>query len=65
MRRALSILFGAGFTVATAWALGRILFDRLQIRLRRLEHEVLAGIVGSALLSLLVFGLCTTAFKVL
>lgn len=58
MRRALSILFGAGFTVATAWALGRILFDRLQIRLRRLEHEVLAGIVGSALLSLLVFGLC-------
>jgi hypothetical protein len=52
------ILFGAGFTVATCLALGLLLFGALGIRLKRLEHELLAGVTGSALLSTLVFLLC-------
>lgn len=58
MRHVLSILFGAGFTVATAWALGRILFARLRLTLWPLEHQLLAGVVGSALLSSVIFWIC-------
>lgn len=58
MRQVLSILFGAGFTVATAWALGRVAFQRLRIRLHRTEHDLLAGVTGAALLSLIIFLLC-------
>ncbi len=58
MRHALSILFGAGFTVATAWSLGRLAFDRLRLRFQALEHELLAGVVGAAMLSVVIFGLC-------
>jgi len=35
MRRVLSILFGAGFTAATAWALGRIGGDLARDALER------------------------------
>jgi hypothetical protein len=54
-----SILFGAAFTVAVAWAFGRILFRRLEIQLFRFEHDLLAALSGAALLSLIVFLLCT------
>jgi hypothetical protein len=50
---------GALFTVATCWSLGRLLFIALGVRLKRLEHDLLASTVGSALLSALVFGLST------
>jgi hypothetical protein len=52
------ILFGASFTVATAWALGALLLRRLAAALSRLEACLVAIIVGSACLSIVVFGLC-------
>ena len=58
MRHFLSIVFGAAFTSAVAWSIGRVLFSRLRISLRRVEHELLAGITGAAILSLVVFLLC-------
>jgi hypothetical protein len=54
----LSILFGAAFTVAVMWAMGRLLFRRLAIRLSAVEHDLLAFITGGALLSFVVFILC-------
>lgn len=60
MRHFLSIVFGAAFTSAVAWSIGRILFSRLRISLRRVEHELLAGITGAAILSLVIFLLCAT-----
>ncbi len=58
MRHFLSIIFGAAFTVATAWSLGCLLFARLKIRLHRVEHDLLAGITGAAMLSFVMFALC-------
>ncbi|HEU5022971.1 MAG TPA: glycosyltransferase family 39 protein [Bryobacteraceae bacterium] len=58
MRHLLSILFGAALTAAASWSIGRLLFTRLRIELRRLEYELLAGIAGAALLSFLIFFLC-------
>ena len=58
MRHFLSIVFGAVFTAAVAWSIGRFLFARLRIALRRMEHELLAAVTGAAVLSLLVFLLC-------
>lgn len=60
MRHFLSILFGAAFTAAVAWSIGRLLFSRLRISLRRLEHELLAGVTGAGILSLAIFLLCAT-----
>jgi hypothetical protein len=60
VRHFLSIVFGAAFTSAVAWSIGRFLFSRLRITLRRVEHELLAGITGAAILSLVVFLLCAT-----
>ena len=57
-RHVLSILFGAVFSVAVMWALGCALFRKLGIRLHRLEHDLLAGATGAALLSFAVFFLC-------
>jgi len=57
-RQVLSILFGASFTVAVMWALGCFLFRKLDIRLNRLEHDLLAAATGGALLSFVVFLLC-------
>ncbi|HKD09292.1 MAG TPA: hypothetical protein VKB79_25535 [Bryobacteraceae bacterium] len=50
-------LIGALFTALAAWALGRLLFARLEIELHRFEHDALAGVCGSALLSVAVFAL--------
>src|SRR5947209_7487538 len=59
VRHVLSVLFGAAFTLATAWALGRLLFSRLRIELRPAEARVLETITGASLLSLVVFLLCS------
>lgn len=59
MPRIVSILFGATFTVVVMWALGRLLFARLRIRLRSTEHDLLAFVAGGAILSILVFILCS------
>jgi len=59
VRHFLSIVFGAAFTSATSWSIGLFLFSRLRISLRRIEHELLAGISGAAVLSLVVFLLCS------
>jgi hypothetical protein len=58
VRHFLSVIFGAAFTSAVAWSIGRVLFARSGIALRKLEHELLAGITGAAVLSLIVFLLC-------
>ncbi len=57
MRHALSIVFGASFTAIVCWAFGCLAFRTLRIRLARLEHDLLASVVGAALLSTLIFGL--------
>ena len=58
MRHLLSVVFGAAFTAAVSWSIGRVLFARLRITLQKLEHELLAGVTGAAVLSFLVFVLC-------
>lgn len=59
MPRAASILFGALFTVTIAYALGRVLLQRLRVKLTR-EEELLFGFVtGAPLLSLLMFALAS------
>lgn len=54
----LSVVFGAAFTVVTAWALGASLLRRLSLQLYALEERLIAFITGSACLSALVFVLC-------
>jgi hypothetical protein len=51
----LSVLFGALWTAATAWALGRLLLARLRLPLFAAEQHLLAWLTGTALLSLLLF----------
>jgi hypothetical protein len=58
VRHVFSILFGAAFTIAVMWAMGRLLFRRLSIHLHAVEHDLLAFITGGALLSLSIFMLC-------
>jgi 4-amino-4-deoxy-L-arabinose transferase-like glycosyltransferase len=58
MIQALVILFGAGFTVATACALGAMLFRKLALALEAWEERLLSFVVGSACLSAIVFVLC-------
>jgi hypothetical protein len=55
MPAVIPILFGAVFTVATAWAMGMILFRLLKLPLFRLEEGLLALVAGSACLSELLF----------
>src|SRR5574339_995760 len=57
MLKAVSVLFGAGITVASAWALGRVALRRLGIRLHREEEHLIGLVLGSALLSLAIFAL--------
>src|SRR5438552_19015431 len=58
MPQAISILFGAAFTVAVSLAAGRLLLRGLSIRLYRQEEHPLAFVTGAACLSLLTFLLC-------
>jgi hypothetical protein len=55
MRVVLAILFGASFTVATAWSLGAILLRKLSLTLYRVEERLFAFLLGSACLSALMF----------
>src|SRR5260370_1494874 len=57
MRSALNILFGTSFAIATAWALGTLLFRKLAIAFHRGEQLLLSFIAGSACLSALVLAL--------
>ncbi len=57
MPAAFYIVFGACFTGAVAWALGRLMFHRLRLQLFRGEEHALAFMTGSAVLSLLMFAL--------
>lgn len=59
MKAAVYILFGALLTSSTSLALGMILFRGLGIRLKRGEERLLAFVTGSALLSAIVFVLCS------
>lgn len=54
MPKALSVLFGAGFTVICAWALGRMALKRARFGLAREEEHLLAFVCGAPLLSLLI-----------
>ncbi len=60
MLDAIAILFGAGWTVATCWALGLLLLECFELPLYRQERHLFAFVLGSAGLSLLVF--LTAAF---
>jgi hypothetical protein len=57
MMHILPILFGALFTVATAWALGMLLLRRLALSFDPWERRLLAFFVGSACLSAILFAL--------
>ncbi len=54
----LAILFGWLFTVATAWAFGTLLLRKLSLLFYRSEEVCFAFLVGSAILSAVVFVLC-------
>src|SRR5215472_9997144 len=56
---AVYILFGAGLTVAASTAAGTLLRGRAKLPLDRMEHRVFSFLIGSAVLSLIVFLLCT------
>ncbi len=60
MKAAFYILFGSLLTFATSLSLGGILVRALSLKLRRTEEWLLAFVTGSALLSGVVFLLCTT-----
>ncbi len=55
MFKVISILFGALWTCATAWALGRLLLTRLKLKLHREEEHLIALAAGSVLLGLVMF----------
>ena len=55
MLAVLAILFGASFTVATAWSLGAILLRKLSLTLYRTEERLFSFLLGSAGLSALMF----------
>jgi hypothetical protein len=58
MSQVFHILFGAGFTVAVAMAIGSLLVRRLGSALHRVEAALFGFLAGSACLSLAVFMLC-------
>ncbi len=51
------VLFGALFTIATAWSLGVLLLRNLALTFYVWERRLLAFVVGSACLSAIMFGL--------
>jgi hypothetical protein len=59
MLEAISVLFGAVFTVAVCTGLGRLLLGALRLRFRRVEEYLFSFVAGSACLSLIVFGLAS------
>ena len=55
IRAVASILFGALFTLASAWALGAIILRRLAVSLDLWEQRLFAFLTGAASLSMVVF----------
>jgi hypothetical protein len=53
-----SVIFGAGFTVAVCLAIGSLLLRRLRLGFHRLEAALFAFVTGSACLSLATMVLC-------
>ncbi len=58
MKQLLYILFGAAFAASVSFSLGRLLVDRLRLRLDRVERRLFAFLLGAAALSLAVFATC-------
>ena len=59
MPKAVFILFGALFTIAIAYSLGRVFLQRLRVKLTREEELIFGFITGAPLLSLLLFALAS------
>jgi hypothetical protein len=59
MPKAVSILFGALFTIAIAYALGRVFLQRLRCKLTREEELIFGFVAGAPILSLLIFVLAS------
>lgn len=57
MKEAAYILFGAAFTTAASYSAGRLLLRRLRLEFYRQEERAFAFLLGSGILSLLVFAL--------
>ena len=57
MRSVIYALFGASFTVVTAWALGALILRKLSLSLDAFEERLFAFIAGSACLSTIVLAL--------
>lgn len=55
MPKAFSILFGALFTIATAYGLGRLLLQRLKPDFTREEQHLFGFVAGAPVLSLIIF----------
>src|ERR1700733_1695294 len=60
MLRVIPVLFGALFTVVTAWSLGMLLFRKLSLAFQDWEERLLAFVAGSACLSAIMFLLSAT-----
>ncbi len=60
MLRVIPVLFGALFTIATAWSLGMLLFRKLSLVFHAWEERLLAFVAGSACLSAIMFVLSAT-----
>jgi Dolichyl-phosphate-mannose-protein mannosyltransferase len=58
--RVIPVLFGALFTLATAWSLGLLLFRYLSLKFYAAEERLLAFVAGSACLSAIMFILSAT-----
>ena len=59
MGAAVYALFGAAFFAVTATALGTLLLRALALKLYRAEERLLGFVTGSAVLSAIIFALCT------
>lgn len=57
--QAITILFGAALAIASSYAIGFVLFERLRLRLHREEHRWLAFVCGASLLHLIIFAIMT------
>jgi len=59
MPQVVYIIFGAAFTVAVSWSLGKLLLRAGPLKLFRQEEHLFALMTGAALLSVAVFICCT------
>lgn len=59
MPQVVYIIFGAVFTVAVSWSLGKVLLRAGRLKFHREEEHLFAFLTGAPLLSLIVFLCCT------